>query len=181
MKRIFLIFTALTALFVVSCTDKKTEPQITIEADSTAVVNDTTVYGVCSDGTTMNCLELSTTTGDTVRYIIEQDSLFSPVKGGMLAGDRMAVTGHKSGDEFVADKVINLTTLLGRWSSVDKNFEIQEGGIVKSSTAENSYMKWEIFNGKLILVPDTFSVFELGPDSLMLENNNGIFVFARLK
>lgn len=180
MKHVFLIFIAAAALFVASCTEKKNTPEITINADTTAVVSDTTVYGECGDGTTMNCLELKTADGETVRYIVEPDSLYSPVKGGMLAGDRMAVTGHKVGDEMIADKVINLTTLLGRWSSIDKNFEIQEGGLVKSSTAENNYQKWEIFNGKLILVPDTFSVFALGPDSLMLENNNGIFVFARL-
>ena len=76
---------------------------------------------------------------------------------------------------------INITSLLGRWISLDKNFEIKDGGVVESSlTAEsNPYTSWKIFNGKLVLSKDTFDVLNLGPDSLLLENNKGIFVFKR--
>lgn len=182
MRKFALSLLALAALTFVSCGDNKTKKD-EAPADSTVVaIPDTTVYGTCSDGTTMNYLELTTNNNDTVRYRIDSDSLFSPVKGGMMTGDRMAVIAHNDGEEMVADNVINLTTLMGKWSSIDKNFELKEGGVVKSIVTEtNKYVSWEICNGNLILSPDTFSVYELGADSLMLENANGIFVFARIK
>ena len=181
MKKIFLMLIAFAGLMVVSCSDKKGAKDEAVK-DTEVVINDTTVYGTCGESTTMSYLELDTSDGDTIRYLIETDSIFSPVKGGLLAGDRLAVTGHKEGDDFVADNVINLTTLLGKWSSIDKNFEIKEGGIVKSTLTEhNQYTKWEIINGNLVLSPDTFSVYVLGPDSLLLENAEGIYAFARLK
>ena len=182
MKKNFLIFIALAAMFIASCTDKKGAKDEVVTDKTETVVNDTTVYGVCGESTTMSYLELDTSDGDTIRYLIQSDSIYSPVKGGLLVGDRLAVTGHKDGDEFVADNVINLTTLLGKWSSIDKNFEIKEGGVVKSTLTEhNQYVSWEIINGNLVLAPDTFSVFVLGPDTLMLENKEGIFAFARVK
>jgi hypothetical protein len=36
-------------------------------------------------------------------------------------------------------------------------------------------------NGKLLLNKDTFDIDNLGPDSLLLENHQGIFVFKRQK
>ncbi len=182
MKKLAFLFVAAAVLSFASCGEKTGKDTAEVKDTVSVTVADTTVYGICSDGTTMNCLELATADNDTLRYIIQGDSIFSPVKGGMMCGDRMAVIGHKSGDDLIADNIINLTTLLGRWSSIDKNFEIQEGGLVKSTVTEtNKYISWEIFNGRLILAPDTFSVYELGPDSLMLENNEGIFAFTRLK
>lgn len=182
MRKLVVLFFALSALSFISCGDKTTKND-KAPADSVAVAPaDTTVYGTCGDGTTMNYLELATSDNDTLRYRIDSDSLYSPVKGGMMSGDRIAVTGHQDGEEFVADKIINLTTLLGKWSSIDKNFEIQEGGIVKAVITENNkYVRWEINNGRLVLSPDTFDIYELGPDSLMLENAEGIFVYARIK
>ena len=147
----------------------------------TVTIPDSTVYGLCTEGTSMNCVELTTNGNDTLRYIIYSDSIMSPVKGGMMTGDKLAVTAHMEGDDWVADRVINLTTLLGKWSSIDKNFEIQEGGSVKAVVTENNkYVSWEICNGRLVLAPDTFDIYELGADSLMLENNEGIFVYARI-
>ena len=93
----------------------------------------------------------------------------------------MAVVGHLSEGELVADQVINLTALQGRWTSIDKNFEIQEGGVVASSVKaeSNPWTSWKIFNGQLLLNKDTFRINSLGADSLYLENTAGIFTYKR--
>ena len=131
----------------------------------------------------MHTLSLITDAGDTLEYILD-DNDENPVVGGLLAGDRLAVVeGPEMDGEKTAKKVINLTTLLGKWTSLDKNFEIQEGGTVKSyvEAEKNPWTSWKILNGKLVLNRDTFAIDNLGSDSLYLENNNGIFVYKRAK
>ena len=44
---------------------------------------------------------------------------------------------------------------------------------------QNPWTSWKILNGKLLLNKDTFMIDELGPDSMYLENNAGIFTFKR--
>ena len=59
---------------------------------------------------------------------------------------------------------------------------IAEGGNVISNTGEpKPYTEWKILNGKLILTPDTFDIYTLGPDSLYLENDKGIYGYKRLQ
>ena len=156
------------------------------DADSVEVMEtpDSTVYGVCGSGTSMHSLELVTDEGDTITYMLDADDAEMTVKGGMLVGDRMAVVGFKNSDgEMQASQAINITTLLGRWTSIDKNFEIQEGGVVKSyvEAEKNPWTSWKIVNGRLVLNRDTFDIDNLGSDSLYLENNKGIFVYKRAK
>lgn len=172
-----------------SCFGKKTNGQIT-GSDSTSVAEeallDSTIYGICGEGTSMHSLELLTDSGDTLTYEILDDGLNENlVVGGLLVGDRLAVVGYMNSElkEHIANKVINLTTLQGKWMSIDKNFEIQEGGIVKSNIkAETApWVSWRIYNGKLLLNKDTFQIEALGADSLYLENRQGIFTFKRQK
>ena len=148
-------------------------------------VADSTVYGVCGEGTAMHTVELITDAGDSVTYIIQEDEEGrSCVQGGLLVGDRLAVIGATDRDgERVATKVINLTTLQGKWTSLDKNFEILEGGLIKSNvTAEsNPWTERKILNGQLLLNRDTFDIDQLSADSLYLENHDGIFVYKRVK
>ncbi len=160
------------------------------QAEDSAVVAtdsvvDSTVYGVCGAGTTMHNVELVTDGGDTLVYLVDDaDSASQCVQGGLLVGDRLAIMGGKGADgERVAQKVINLTTLLGKWTSLDKNFEILEGGLVKSNIAAESHpwTDWKILNGQLLLNQDTFDIDRLGADSLYLENGSGIFVYKRQK
>lgn len=178
------------ALFVVSqlftgCNlgSPKTEKQQNDSVFVDEMATDSTIYGTCGEGTAMHTLELITDSGDTLQYIIEEEPNGSQVvQGGLLVGDRMAVIEKKGVDgERVAQKVLNLTTLLGKWVSLDKNFEIIEGGVVKSNVkAEtNPWTNWKIRNGELILNNDTFEVNKLGKDSLYLENKNGIFTYKR--
>lgn len=183
MKKLFYIVIALFALFVVnSCKDKKNSPVISAN-DSTQVedANDSTIYGICGEGTSMHSLELLTDGGDSLNVIINDEEP-DIVQGGLLSGDRIALIASKDANgEYVAQHIINLTSLLGKWTSLDKNFEILEGGEVKNNVkAEtNPWTSWKILNGKLLLNTDTFDVNKLGPDSLSLENKVGIFIFKR--
>ncbi len=59
----------------------------------------------------------------------------------------IALIGYKAEDgEMMAQKIINLTSLLGKWTSLDKNFDILEGGEVKNNVkAEtNPWTSWKI-------------------------------------
>ena len=175
-------------LVLAACDTRKEKPQAE-DTDEVVEVNDTTVYGVCGEGTSMHSLEIITDAGDTLVYtLLSQDAETevetpSDVQGGLMAGDKMAVTGHKTADELVADRVINVTSLLGHWTSIDKNFTIEEGGTVHSAVkAEtNPWTSWKILNGSLLLNRDTFCIECLSADSLYLENANGIFTFKRQK
>ena len=187
MRKLFLLALSLVIITMVGCGSKKEKPmQVDKDMPETP---DSTVYGVCGMGTSMHLLELVTDAGDTLVYTIldsEGDDNFgivSQVEGGLMAGDKMAVTGHKVDDELIADKVINVASLLGRWTSVDRNFEIEEGGTIHSNVKaeSNPWTSWKILNGRLLLNRDTFNIDNLGADSLLIENNNGIFVFKRQK
>ena len=166
------------------CTGKKTQQQPT-ESDTMVVevsTPDSTVYGVCGEGTSMHALELVTDEGDTLTYLVDADAEQETVKGGLFAGDRMAVVGYKGAEgDMVATCAVNLTTLMGKWTSIDKNFEIQEGGLVESSIKAETrpWTSWKIHNGQLLLNADTFAIERLGADSPCLENGEGIFVFKR--
>ena len=130
----------------------------------------------------MHALELVTDEGDTLTYLVDADTEQEAVKGGLFAGDRMAVVGYKGAEgDMVATCAVNLTTLMGKWTSIDKNFEIQEGGLVESSIKAETrpWTSWKIHNGQRLLNADTFAIERLGADSLCLENGEGIFVFKR--
>ena len=167
-------------LIIAGCNEKKKNmPVINVLSDTTET--DTTVYGRCGDGTAMHTLELITDRGDTIVYTLEGTDTCANVQGGLFVGDRMAVIGeHVKGlnEEMFAKKIINLTSLIGTWSSLDKKFEIVEGGTVVSNTGEP---KPYTLNGRLILTPDTFDIYQLGPDSLYLECKDGIYGYKRVK
>ncbi len=184
MKHRTLLFSCVAALLVVvfcACNGKKETRQGVNEASETAAP-DSTVYGVCGEATSMHSLQIITDVGDTLSFLVcEEGDTPSDVQGGLMASDHLAVVGNRTDGEMVARKVINLTTLLGRWTSIDKDFEIEEGGTVKSAVKAEAkpWTFWKIFNGRLVLNKDTFDVAGLGADSLFLENNKGIFVFKR--
>lgn len=183
MRKIFYLFaTCICGCVLAGCNgNKKAEiqrPDVFVEASEP----DTTLYGICGEGTMMNSLELINEKGDTLTLLMNAPDTTTVVLGGLLAGDRMAVITYKGNEgETFASTVINLTTLVGKWSSIDRTFEIQEGGAVVCDQQEpKPYVDWKICNGKLILTSDTFSIFSLGADSLLLENANGIYAYKRI-
>jgi hypothetical protein len=187
-KLAFVVVACLMAMTMVTGCQETKNPKTLTANDSTDVDDatpDSTVYGVCGESTAMHTLELITDAGDSLEYMIAEDEEGTQdVKGGLLVGDRLAVIEGPAVDgERVAKKVINLTTLRGKWTSIDKNFEIQEGGVVKSNikVEKNPWTTWKILNGQLVLNRDTFDITNLGSDSLYLENKEGIFVYKRIK
>lgn len=192
MNKFKVFFAAAIAIIMVGCNMKKEKPQVVV--DDEVEVADSTVYGVCGSGTSMHSLELVTDAGDTLTYIIldaeadmdggETKGIVSNVEGGFMAGDKMAVTGMETVEgELVATRVINVTSLLGHWTSIDRNFVIEEGGTVHSEVkAEtNPWTSWKILNGQLLLNRDTFDITSLSADSLYLENPKGIYIYKRQK
>ncbi len=185
MKRTFYFIMSLFILAVVfSCKDSKPKSVMSQsgEVEDSVSTNDSTIYGMMVDGG-MNSIILLTDNGDTLEYLVNPDDTLEVVKGGKINGDRFAIIGYKEyGDNFMRS-AINLTSLLGNWSSLDRNFEIKEGGTVTSSlqSEKNPWTAWKIWNGKLILSKDTFDIENLGADTLSLENKAGIFVFTRGK
>lgn len=185
MRRLFIpLIILLISLVVTGCRGGKTDK--TSDVDNTAVdtIVDMTVYGRCGINTAMHTLEVITDDEDTLLCSINvDDTLNAPdvVRGGLFVGDRVAVLIDKNGDGTNrATKVINLTSLIGRWTSLERSFEIQEGGIVVSDMAEpQPYTEWRIFNGLLLLSSDTFDIYTLGADSLWLENKHGIYEYRR--
>lgn len=178
----FIIIALFLSGIMVGCMDKKSQNSVQNTEERVDAEPDTTIYGVCGEGTAMHTLQLITDVGDTLEFaLLDGYDMPSDVQGGLMAGDRMAVVGTMMDGERVATKVINVTTLLGKWVSIDKNFEIEEGGTVKSNVkAETkSWTSWKIFNGHLLLNTDTFDINSLGADSLYLENKDGIFVYKR--
>lgn len=166
------------------CKDKKPSSMETEAQRPGAEAADKTLYGVCGDATTMNTLQLITDLGDTLDIsLVGSDDNAVEVKGGLLAGDRMAVLKDETQEGNVAASVVNITSLLGRWSSIDKDFVIQEGGIVESNVKaeHDSWVSWKLHDGKLLLNKDTFDINTLGSDSLYLENDKGIYVYTRRK
>ena len=144
---------------------------------------DTTIYGKCGENTAMHTLELIGDDGKVYNFIINMDDSVECVFGGLLAGDRLAIIADVEYGDTIATKVINLTTLLGEWVSLDKNFDIQEGGVVSShlEAETNPWNSWKICNGQLILNKDTFEILELGADSLYIESKDGVFTYKRKK
>lgn len=154
-----------------------------VNATDTAAA-DSTLYGICGEGTAMHTLQLITLTGDTLNLsLLPDDDADTPatVNGGLMCGDHLAVLATTTADGPVATKVINLTSLMGRWTSISRNFVIEEGGIVTSDVKAEThpYTSWKIFNGQLLLGRDTFNIVTLGPDSLAIENHNGIYLYKR--
>ena len=180
MRNFSAIFLAVCMLTAFSCTDKK--PKANVESTATETADeDSTIYGKCGDGTAMHTLELITDKGDTIVYTLEGEDTCANVQGGLFVGDRLAVIAERTQDkEPFAKKVINLTSLMGKWGSIDKSFELREGGVVESDMKEpKPYTEWKVLNGKLILSADTFDVYSLGPDSLYLEDGKGIYGYKR--
>lgn len=180
MKNICWISLLLAIMVITGCNNKtKTLPPS--ERTSEMAVADTTIYGKCGESTAMHTLELVIDKGDTIMYSLENADTFSNVQGGLFIGDHLAVIAERNTEGgLFAKKVINLTSLIGKWGSLDKSFEICEGGTVISDFKEpQPYTEWKILNGKLLLSADTFDIYALGPDSLLLENSKGIFGYKR--
>lgn len=181
MRTKLFVMTLVTLVALGACKKKQDNDRPVLSMQPEQVSSDSTVYGKCVDAA-MHSLAIVNDKGDTLFYsLVDANDQQTYVKGGIFLGDKLAVIAQENEDGAVAKKVINLTTLLGKWTSIDRNFDIKEGGVVESHvTAESRpYTDWKIVNGRLVLSADTFEVLDLGPDSLYLENDTVIYAFKR--
>lgn len=191
------IFIALA--LISSCNENKKSPIPEGSELAQTVQADTAFYGVGGSGTSMHSLMVISDTGDTLIFAVtphgempdegEPDPIGHADEPTMIAGgipnvgDRVSVTATGSRDELTALAIVNLTSLQGRWNSIERDFEICEGGVVKqaSHTERAPWTEWRMYNGQLILGTDTFAVNAITPDSLLLENSHGIYAYTRKK
>ncbi len=169
-----------------SCGGKKQQYVETDDASGGAqnpASNDRTIYGICTDGTAMNTLEMITDNGDTLRLSLIRANEKGKVFGGLQVSDRLAVVTDSAKREAL--EVINLNTLMGDWvmpdpidGSAEVGIRIKEGGIAESiDQSVIVYRTWKIVNGNLEILliregggdeqeENRYEILTLGPDTL---------------
>ncbi|MBQ6377330.1 MAG: hypothetical protein IJJ56_00880 [Prevotella sp.] len=193
MKKISILVLTIVSLTVLGSCGGKQQQQTSEEPDSVSVEDlvprDKTIYGICTEGTAMNTLEMITDSGDTLTLSIDKASENGKVFGGLQVADRVAVVADKDLKE--AQIVINLNTLMGDWVMPDPldgsdeiGIRIKEGGVAESIDQSTIiYRTWKIFNGDLeiFLVREgggdeeennCYEILTLGPDTLAYRTLN---------
>ena len=202
MKKIGVIMLmAATVMTAGSCGGKGGEQHqehVEEESDTTVIVTvnrDSTVYGICIDGSAMNTLQLLTDIGDTLNLSIAEANEKGKCYGGFQVGDRMALMLK---DKKTAKLVINQSALLGDWvmpnpldGSSEMGIRIKEGGIAESiDQPAMIYRSWRIYNGKLEIVAirdgggdmvetNLYELVSIGPDTLVFKDAEDIFEYSR--
>lgn len=146
-------------MMLLSCGGNKQQAQgeETPETTETAnvILRDRTIYGICTDGTAMNTLEMTTDNGDTLTLSLTKAQENGKVFGGLQVTDRVAVVADSARQNALL--VINLNTLMGDWvmpdpidGSAEIGIRIKEGGVAESiDQSVIVYRTWKIFNGEL--------------------------------
>lgn len=187
MKKISILVMTIACLAGLGSCGGGKQQQVSTDADSVTVgelvPRDKTVYGICSEGTAMNTLEMITDSGDTLTLSITNASENGKVFGGLQVADRLAVVVDDDLKE--ARIVINLNTLMGDWVMPDPldgsdeiGIRIKEGGVAESIDQSTIiYRTWKIFNGDLEILlvregggdeeeENRYEILTLGPDTL---------------
>ena len=153
------------------------------EKPDMSIFRDQTIYGICTDGTAMNTLEMTTDNGDTLTLSLTRAQDAGKVFGGLQVSDRLAVLADSLKQNALL--VINLNTLMGDWvmpdpidGSAEIGIRIKEGGVAESiDQSVIVYRTWKIFNGELEIElmregggdeeeTNRYEILTLGPDSL---------------
>lgn len=158
MKRLFFLSVASATMMLLSCGNKQQaqgeETPETTEKEN-VILRDRTIYGICTDGTAMNTLEMTTDNGDTLTLSLTKAQEDGKVFGGLQVTDRVAVVADSARQNALL--VINLNTLMGDWvmpdpidGSAEIGIRIKEGGVAESiDQSVIVYRTWKIFNGEL--------------------------------
>ena len=185
--------TTVVALAMTGCGSEKKQPAPTDAEDDyevqLAIDRDTTVYGLCGDGSAMNTLQLITDVGDTLMLSVAEARDKQQVLGGYSVGDRIAAI--LNADSTKATLVINESMMLGNWvmpnpldGSDETGISLRDGGIVEGIEQGNTIFKnWRINNGMLEIVSqmegggdleevNLYHILFIGPDSLVLKDQN---------
>jgi len=192
---------AALAVVMGSCGSKGSQqPQIEEGPDDEEEVyvnvnRDSTVYGICGDGSAMNTLQLITDVGDTLILSVTEAKDKGRCLGGYQGGDRMAVILK---DTTTASLVVNQSALLGDWvmpnpldGSSEMGIRIKEGGIAESIDQPSlNYRSWRIFNGRLEIVAiregggdvvetNLYDIVSISPDSLVFRDAEDTYEYSR--
>ncbi len=159
MKRLFFLSVASATMMLLSCGGNKQQAQGEESPETTekenVILRDRTIYGICTDGTAMNTLEMTTDNGDTLTLSLTKAQEDGKVFGGLQVTDRVAVVADSARQNALL--VINLNTLMGDWvmpdpidGSAEIGIRIKEGGVAESiDQSVIVYRTWKIFNGEL--------------------------------
>ena len=159
MKRLFFLSVASATRMLLSCGGNKQQAQGEETPETTekenVILRDRTIYGICTDGTAMNTLEMTTDNGDTLTLSLTKAQENGKVFGGLQVTDRVAVVADSARQNALL--VINLNTLMGDWvmpdpidGSAEIGIRIKEGGVAESiDQSVIVYRTWKIFNGEL--------------------------------
>ena len=155
MKRLFFLSVASATMMLLSCGGNKQQAQGEETPETTekenVILRDRTIYGICTDGTAMNTLEMTTDNGDTLTLSLTKAQEDGKVFGGLQVTDRVAVVADSARQNALL--VINLND----WvmpdpidGSAEIGIRIKEGGVAESiDQSVIVYRTWKIFNGEL--------------------------------
>lgn len=173
-----LLFAAFAFALVCSCNkEAKISTAVNNASASDIAIEDTAIYGEFSDAARQTLeLMIASDTTKPVTFYIPDDSITSKddiIFGGLLAGSKYAVIAEKDqlGEyDYVAKKIINLTTLMGKW--VEEN-----NGDTICLDDEKSWIK----NGQIIVTGEPLDITYLDVDTLKLESKDYLRLYYRSK
>lgn len=197
-NKLILLLAAIVVLFA-SCGEKKAAVQSNQEELDEAMeymYRDSTIYGTCTDGSSMNTLQMLTDNGDTLTLSTLAAQENNCMFGQFANGDRMAVVANDQHTQALI--VINLNTLLGDWVMPNPldgtsymGFTIKDGGIAESINQTSIvYKTWRIHNGNLQIISvregggdfvedETYKFLYLSADSMSLQGTEETFDYVR--
>ena len=156
---------------------------------------DSTIYGFCGEGSSMNTLQLITDTGDTINVSVTRARDMDKVFGGYAVGDELAILVNK--DTTEATMVINKSMLHGEWimpnpidGSSETGIRILRGGLAESIEQSSIvYKSWRIINGQMQVQATRedgidmeeymlFNFVKLTPDSLVIRDEDDTYEYT---
>lgn len=194
---VFMTAIAFVSAVIVACGGRGSKEQATgWEEVVDLSQRDSTIYGLCTEGTSMNVLQILTDNGDTLTLSTTDAQDNEKIFGGFHVGDRMAVLANLK--QRRADFVINESALMGQWvmpnpldGSSEMGIFIKDGGIAESiNMGTLVYLSWRLDNGRLMIksMRDDGANFEeetayqllyLTNDSLAMKDEESTFEYRR--
>lgn len=192
-----------TALLLLgSCGGKKQgdnaaqEPLNNPEGPVLQVEQDSTLYGMCRQGTDTKTLKFVSDMGEFYSLDMTSARRVGQVFGEVHVGDRLAVV--LNGDSTAVTRCVNISTLMGDWvqiSAFDGSSEIgmriKEGGIVEGiDQSDIIYQTWRVYNSYIELhwqregggqeeEMGVYTLLHLSPDSLSYRDAEDIYEYTR--
>lgn len=168
-----------------ACSGKsdKQKPQMELR-QQTVEKTDSMAYGTCGEGTAMHTVELIGADGNSRSYTIDggESGAAGTVLGGLNVGDSLAIMSRHDVDGMpMADIVVNITSLTGRWVSLGQTLTLyKEGKALTKAKEAKTVVNWRLCNGQLLIGKDTFDISTLGHDSLYLRQGATVTGYRKM-